>query len=304
MSLDLERLSLLAAVNADPADDTARLVMADWLEEKGDREDDGARAEFIRSQIELARELVPGADAAAHLRSLIAAGYPEDDARLVKWHRWAEMQARERELERLHGRLWRLTICSACLGTGTVRVQQLPEPVYSTRFLSPIASRLPPIDEQDCPTCGGSRELFTRREEVGGWERIEPRAVEFRRGFADSVSCELVEAFGPNGVPTPWALAVVSMSPVSRFVVVNREPDLSIHPDRNFGWQRGSAFRRHWSHRDGDVAFRYAIPDWLFSLLPESETREAEVKYYATRDAANNSLAQTIGRVVKGAAPR
>lgn len=39
----------------DPADDTARLVYADWLEEHGDEE----RAEFIRKQIRLMR--MPGA---------------------------------------------------------------------------------------------------------------------------------------------------------------------------------------------------------------------------------------------------
>jgi uncharacterized protein (TIGR02996 family) len=42
---------LLRAVLADPADDTARLVLADWLEEAGD----GERAEFIRVQVELAQ---------------------------------------------------------------------------------------------------------------------------------------------------------------------------------------------------------------------------------------------------------
>lgn len=42
---------LLAAILANPADDTARLVYADWLEENGQRE----RAEFIRVQIELAK---------------------------------------------------------------------------------------------------------------------------------------------------------------------------------------------------------------------------------------------------------
>lgn len=39
----------LAAVVADPDDDTARLVFADWLQESGD----DARAEFIRLQIDL-----------------------------------------------------------------------------------------------------------------------------------------------------------------------------------------------------------------------------------------------------------
>ena len=40
--------ALLAAISADPADDTARLVYADWLDEHAQP----ARAEFIRVQVE------------------------------------------------------------------------------------------------------------------------------------------------------------------------------------------------------------------------------------------------------------
>jgi uncharacterized protein (TIGR02996 family) len=41
----------LAAIIADPADDTPRLVFADWLQENGDED----RAEFIRIQCDLYR---------------------------------------------------------------------------------------------------------------------------------------------------------------------------------------------------------------------------------------------------------
>lgn len=44
-------LALLAGVCADPADDTARLVMADWFQENGQ----GELAEFVRLQIEIER---------------------------------------------------------------------------------------------------------------------------------------------------------------------------------------------------------------------------------------------------------
>jgi uncharacterized protein (TIGR02996 family) len=46
-----DRDALLAAIRADPDDDTARLVYADWAQENGQTE----RAEFIRAQIEAAR---------------------------------------------------------------------------------------------------------------------------------------------------------------------------------------------------------------------------------------------------------
>src|SRR5262245_43690768 len=46
--------ALIAAIAADPAEDTPRLVYADFLEERGS-ESDTARARFIRAQVELAR---------------------------------------------------------------------------------------------------------------------------------------------------------------------------------------------------------------------------------------------------------
>lgn len=46
-----DREALLAAIHADPDDDTARLVYADWLQENGQVD----RAEFIRFQIEAVR---------------------------------------------------------------------------------------------------------------------------------------------------------------------------------------------------------------------------------------------------------
>jgi uncharacterized protein (TIGR02996 family) len=52
----------LQALLAEPDDDTLRLVMADWLDENNQP----ARAEFIRVQIELAR----GAEDRAHRREL------------------------------------------------------------------------------------------------------------------------------------------------------------------------------------------------------------------------------------------
>jgi uncharacterized protein (TIGR02996 family) len=69
--------AFLAAICEDPADDTPRLVYADWLEEHGDT----ARAEYIRLQIQRAR----GA---------------EDDPRRPAWWR------RETELIRKHGTKW------------------------------------------------------------------------------------------------------------------------------------------------------------------------------------------------------
>ncbi len=52
--------AFVSAIRADPADDTVRLVAADWLDERGE----GPRAELIRAQVKLAFALhdVPNPD--------------------------------------------------------------------------------------------------------------------------------------------------------------------------------------------------------------------------------------------------
>src|SRR5207248_1002882 len=72
--------ALLAAIWAEPHDDTPRLVYADWLDENGQSE----RAEFIRLQCELAR--------------------------LGEWDespRKAELEAREKQLRARHAMAWK-----------------------------------------------------------------------------------------------------------------------------------------------------------------------------------------------------
>src|SRR5580704_16967148 len=66
----------LQAILDDPADDTPRLIYADWLEERGD-----PRGEFIRVQCELATM------------------HRYDSGR-------NDLQARETALLRKHGKLW------------------------------------------------------------------------------------------------------------------------------------------------------------------------------------------------------
>lgn len=54
MTTSADERAMLAAVCADPGDDTVRLAYADWLDERG-QPGDADRAEFIRVQVELAR---------------------------------------------------------------------------------------------------------------------------------------------------------------------------------------------------------------------------------------------------------
>ena len=73
---------LLSAILAEPDDDLHRLVYADWLDEQGD----AARAEFIRANINMARN--PGRDSLARMqatgeawRTMLPEGLPA-----VTWH--------------------------------------------------------------------------------------------------------------------------------------------------------------------------------------------------------------------------
>jgi uncharacterized protein (TIGR02996 family) len=87
--------ALLRAIEADPDDDTPRLVYADWLDEHAESDADRARAELIRVQCELAR--TPPGDRKAELaareyrllsehRKEWAAAYP---VRLPRNHAYA-----------------------------------------------------------------------------------------------------------------------------------------------------------------------------------------------------------------------
>jgi uncharacterized protein (TIGR02996 family) len=74
-------LAFLADAKANPEDDTARLVLADWLDDHAEAEEDRARAEFLRLQCQRA-----------------AADDSDPD-----WRKWEE---RERELIRRFAPRW------------------------------------------------------------------------------------------------------------------------------------------------------------------------------------------------------
>src|SRR5262245_43036044 len=91
-----EQLAFWSAIRANPDDDTPRLVYADWLQENGDE----ARAEFIRTQIELEHlgpdpRPVDGEQARdlADFRRKLASLPPEERPRALTEHKKALEQA-------------------------------------------------------------------------------------------------------------------------------------------------------------------------------------------------------------------
>src|SRR5262245_42356922 len=97
-----EREGLLSAIAENPEDDTPRLILADWLEERG-----GPLGEFIRLQIALEPLRIPCDDPAAELeRNRRLRGIPpgsdwRDDKWLVK-----QQLDRERKLLHEHQAAW------------------------------------------------------------------------------------------------------------------------------------------------------------------------------------------------------
>jgi|GEM_PF-1603839 len=89
------------AIEANPADDTPRLVFADWLDENGTTDADHARAEFIRVQCERFHE--------------------EDTERRLT------LESRENQLATEHGPAW-----------ATVWPTPLTYPTYRRGFLDPV----------------------------------------------------------------------------------------------------------------------------------------------------------------------
>jgi uncharacterized protein (TIGR02996 family) len=96
--------ALLAAILANPDEDTPRLMFADWLDENGDAD----RAEFVRVQCELARIRAAEAD----LPVAPDKGYFRNDEWPVAWQpqdyeKRRALLKRESELVTAHGAEWR-----------------------------------------------------------------------------------------------------------------------------------------------------------------------------------------------------
>ena len=159
---DREARGFLDAICANPADDTARLVYADWLEERGN----APRAEFIRTQI--ARAALPAWDA-RHVRLLM----------------------RERVLLAAHEREWRAELPGIARVTwGEFRRGFVATAAFDVfeafRQGGPACWAIAPVEAVEIPwpntpdlskdiTSGpGLRELF-----IGNWVRFELEVARF-----------------------------------------------------------------------------------------------------------------------------
>jgi uncharacterized protein (TIGR02996 family) len=192
--------ALLAAVIAEPDDDTSRLVLADWFEEHGGDPD---RAEYIRAAVELAR------DGICYL------------AGRLKKHQECECpicvrRARSADLLAANETRWRRgPKCSKCGGSGKIGPNRPPTSIYYS-----------------CRTCRGSGWTGTLSEQVTTTDPSQSSSVsrritrwrhegEWSRGFPHTVHCNLADCFDGERV-TAWAIDVVRSEPVERLMISDR----------------------------------------------------------------------------------
>lgn len=239
-----EQAGFLAAIVAQPEDDTVRGAYADWLDEHGQPE----RAEFIRVQCELTRTDMSIPGRIAHWPdfkrpqkvSVTDSLYRGDGEFACRRDcpacRLVRNQERESELLRKHGREWSRWAC--------------PNPGrHRKRYL--------------CPTCGcGEGNLFHNRD------------PQFRRGFVHRVtvptSAELVEDMGTDEYgyrdwqPTPL-LAALAATTVEEVWVGDRRPENQVATATHSRACKGQPAWEWW-----DSAVPKPLFDWMWERYPDN----------------------------------
>lgn len=183
-----ERDALIAAICANPADDTPRLVFADWCGENGDPE----RLEFIRLQCEL--------------HALIGERGVDHVSLVLKRNRETALLARNRER-------WSRWPCPEC----GIRGFSFPEEVGTGLYRMEM-----------CVLCHGKGDLFHdfplhfRR---GFPFAVEvPDMGRVCRDIHDNLN----DAPPPEWEPTPWLRAVARHTTIEEVWVMDREPNQQI----------------------------------------------------------------------------
>lgn len=262
--------ALYATVCERPECDTARLILADRLDEVGDRD----LAEFIRVGCRIAA-------INAGIQSDEDCGQPgcyECDAR-------RPLLAREAELREAHPE-WRKCPCPAC-GGFSVAVETCPT-CGGTGDL--FASRWIGVKERT------RLEYRTVTLSRGFPASVECAAADVWREERRDETAHIGGHRYPTSrivtVPTEWARAVVRHTPVTRFVVTDFVPAESA---RHGGWWRWYA---------GEA--RDEVPQVVFDLLvgeyPSDWRGAALVPYWRSGAAARDALAVALGKWARAAA--
>lgn len=293
-----DAIALLAAIVANPAEDTPRLMYADLLQEEGDEE----RAEFIRVQVELARiapddwptETTGLEECWPCLQRRRGGQCTNGPCRCTLNLRW--LRTRERELLEANYAKWLKVECERCKGKGDL----MPGRVYVREMCT------------DCNGTGDIGGLLHRTESnydpaSDTYRSTESRnPVTFRRGFPHSVgNVRLADVFerklgewhtSPDGSararshtgdwqPTAWALNVVRCFPTMQELPLVDRRAFQREP-HDWLWHRGGDSPTH-------------IPILIYDHLEGGHTDINSIHHYRTEADTHTALGRAVVKVLK-----
>lgn len=279
--------SLLAAVIANPDEDTVRVAYADALDETGCARD-AALAEYIRVECEL--EALKGSPHADGPRVEHCVCTKRSGCRRC------ELQARSRKLLDANPH-WIELPCPACV--------TLAHGVHNDDHAN-----------APCPACGGSGDLrLTRKDDrrggPHGWDYIF-QDVRLRRGLPHVVNMQSDVVFKAirgypriSVVPTVRAQAVLAVSPTLREVGLLDVVPSMLGSDA----MRASETRNNWVLTRGDTRLGVAIPGSVvpvvYDLLEggESWPLRGWSRLFRTEWAAKESLARAVCKWIRSHPP-
>ncbi len=270
---------LWAAVLADPADDTARLVLADCVEEHGDP----VRAAYIRAAVEL-HGLTVEEPTLWHERGPQRPGAASMKCFCAKCARLEDVQFRMYELG---------PRCRALLGANEAEWRR--------------AGACPECDEYEtgavCPNCRGTKDRgglaeLTVPENTG--DPVFRHRVTWERGFPAVVHAPLSDVFrlvawpgnGARWVPTPTALAWVREWPLRAVEVQGPTPT---ETTTGWGWFRSI------SGAPQVMRFPYVLWSELWEVLPDARVEGHHWALYATEAGAVAALGRAVLEVLRAA---
>ena len=285
-----ERTGFLQMIAAEPDCDTHRLVFADFLDEQPkERKCQECRGTgWARPDSEYCDECMgagtitdtSASDLAEFIRLGVEIAIPTRKHTQAMYSRLAQLEAAHPE--------WRKCECRQCEGGRR------------------IASDKPFRYTENCPTCGGTGDLFDTAPVVQGEpyrNGFPQRPITFSRGFVQSVECRLEElgqeqVVGrldmeePLFVPSPWAIAVITQTPMTEFRMPELQPADRREVNGMWYWfETGRNALGNWSDNSH-------IPRWLFDELESSDPDTIGLPF-PTAEAAHLALAQAAGRVIR-----
>lgn len=267
--------ALLAAVLADPANDLPRLVLADYLDDRGGP-GDADRAEFIRIGCALAAsDLKPGEDASVGAYAYERKGWLPHDPhpRQKELLRLSALQCRERELIARHASEWLPPGLGYLAFTGSA-TNSAAFATFSRGFVSEVRCTLSRFADGGC---GAGCQVVAGRDKRVVYESAGP----------DS---RWVVCPGCDGTGHIAGIVhdLFARHPVERVVLTDRVPLANPFGGETCSWSLAGAVDRP-----------DAIPYPLYRLLDDDGT----AAFYPTADVARDALSTAccdFGRAAAG----